>query len=532
MKKILALVLAVVMMVGICAACAKTPASSQTVSQTESKADVSSTAEPKKPVTIRYYYPQSCGVQSKTGEVAAKLTEILSKMPGYEHITMELVPQAEKTYATNITLDETAGVQIDLVATYALDFATMANAGSFTDLKDLLEKHPDITKELPDWLIKMGQFKGTQYYVPTYQQASNGYFFIAPNVYWEASGKTADEARNVFQKGTLSEKLDFMEAFCRGVRETTGSKTKWLRVPLYHFTGELMEYIDANYGQLILREGKTPEYRAMTEDMKTIFEYSAKWYKEGLIHPDVMTYKKNDYSMKNFMNDESLVYDFSEGSCSEEMILDKNSWTKDIPATAVFTSDHWYIGSKWAAGGNAIHSTSKNPDDAMSIIELLMTTKGEEFYNTLCWGLEGTHWNWVDKDNKRIETLEFSGSQGGSDGTYTTWKWAVGNTFNAWKNQAVADGSNEYILNEIHNGKTTVTSPMMGYTWDLTDLRAKIDDLKTIDDEYFNQLLNGINGDKWESVYNEYMTKLKKAGVQEVLDNLTKQYNDYTSSKK
>ena len=73
---------------------------------------------------------------------------------------------------------------------------------------------------------------------------------------------------------------------------------------------------------------------------------------------------------------------------------------------------------------------------------------------------------------------------------------------------------------------------MMGYTWDLTDLRAKIDDLKTIDDEYFDQLLNGINGDKWESVYNEYMTKLKKAGVQEVLDNLTKQYNDYTSSKK
>ena len=531
MKKILALVLAVVMMVGICSACTKTPASSQTVSQAESKADASSTAEPKSPVKIRYYYAAVSGLQTKTNDVAAKLSEMLSQMPGFEHVSIELVPHPAANYATNVTLDETSGAQIDLLATYKLDFSSMVNAGSFQDLSDLLAKHPDITTELPEWLIEMGKYNGTQYYIPTYQQASNGYFFIAPNAYYEAAGKTADEARNIFQKGTLTEKLDFLEAFCRGVREGTGKQTKWIQVPKFRDL-HLVEYIDANYGQLILREGKAPEYTAMTEDMKTMFQYAAKWYKEGLVHPDVSTYKATDFMWANFLNDESLVFDWPEGSCSEEQLLAKNSWTNNIPATAVHTADHWYIGSKWAAGGNAIHSTCKNPDEAMGIIDLLMTKKGEEFYNTLVWGLEGVHWKWVDKDNKRIETLEFSGSQGQADGTHTVWKWEVGNTFNAWKNQAVADGSNEYILNEIHNGKNTTTSAVMGYTWDLTELRSKIDDLKTIDDEYFNQLLNGINGDNWESVYNEYMDKLKKSGVQEVLDNLTKQYNDYTSSKK
>ena len=128
MKKILALVLAVVMMVGICTACTKTPASSQTPSQTESKADTPSKAEPKSPVTIRYYYRNDVGVQSKTVEVQNKLNEMLSKTEGYEHISMELVPMTD--YQTNFTLDETAGKQIDLVATYGLDFTTLIDAGS------------------------------------------------------------------------------------------------------------------------------------------------------------------------------------------------------------------------------------------------------------------------------------------------------------------------------------------------------------------------------------------------------------------
>ena len=224
MKKILALVLAVVMMVGICAACAKTPASSQTPSQTESKADVSSTAEPKKPVTIRYYYMNGVGPQAKTVDVQNKLNEMLSKMEGYEHISMELVPMTD--YKKNFTLDETAGKQIDLVATYGMDFTTAADAGSFIDLKDLLAKHPEITAELPEWLIEMGKYNGTQYYVPSYQQATNGYFFVTPTAYLDAAKITEDEARKVLQKGTLEEKLDFYEKYVKAVREATGKQTR------------------------------------------------------------------------------------------------------------------------------------------------------------------------------------------------------------------------------------------------------------------------------------------------------------------
>ena len=530
MKKILALVLAVVMMVGICAACAKTPASSQTVSQTESKADASSTAEPKKPITIRYYYANGAGIQSKTVDVQKKLNEMLAGMEGYEHISLELVPMTD--YQTNFTLDETAGKQIDLVATYGLDFTTLADAGSFIDLKDILAKFPEIMKELPEWLIEMGKYDGTQYYVPSYQQASNGTAILFPTMYLEAAKITEDEARKVIQQGTLEEKLQFFEKYTKALREATGKQTKWIDNAIgLSWVENLQEFVDGDYGHLILREGaKGPEYWPMTEDAKKIFEYTAKWYQEGLYHPDVATWDKGKFEGKNVVNDESLSFCFSGLVASEEVIKEGLGWSE--PATVIQMHDHWYIGSKWAAGGNAIHSTCKNPDDAMSIVQLLMTKQGEEFYNTFIWGLEGVHWEWVDKANKRIKTLEFDGSQGRSDGTYTTWKWNVGNTFNAWKNQAVKDGQNEYILNEIHNGKNTVISPMMGYTWDLSTVKDQRADVGAVSDEYYGSLMNGIHGKNWEAKYDEYMNKLKAAGIQDILDTVTKQYNDYTSSKK
>lgn len=532
MKKILALVLAVVMMVGICSACTKTPASSQTVSQAESKADVSSTAEPKKPVTIRYYYANGAGIQSKTVDVQKKLNEMLAGMEGYEHISLELVPMTD--YKTNFTLDETAGKQIDLVATYGLDLSTCVDAGSFIDLKDILPKFPEIMKELPEWLIEMGKYNGTQYYVPSYQQAANGYFFIMPTAYLEAAKMTEADVRKVLQSGTQDEKLDFCENYTKAVREGTGKQTKWLdNGIILNRILYWVEYINDNYGQLILREGADgPEYWPMTDNAKKTYERTAKWYQEGLIHPDIATIDTNNFNAENFMNDESFVYKFAEASASEQQVKDNQGWATDIPITVIQLSDHWYIGSKWAAGGNAIHSTCKNPDDAMAIVQLLMTKQGEEFYNTFIWGLEGVHWEWVDKADKRIKTLEFDGSQGRSDGTYTTWKWNVGNTFNAWKNQAVKDGQNEYILNEIHNGKNTVTSPMMGYTWDLSGVKDQIADVKAVTDEYIGGLQNGIYGKNWEAKYDEYIAKLKAAGVQEILDTVTKQYNDYTSSKK
>ena len=191
--------------------------------------------------------------------------------------------------------------------------------------------------------------------------------------------------------------------------------------------------------------------------------------------------------------------------------------------------DHWYIGSKWAAGGNAIFATCEHPDEAMEVIRMLMTKEGEEIYNTLVWGLEGIHYEWVDRSIPRIKTLEYDSSQAGAGtSTYDCRKWMVGNTFNCWLNQAMADDNYcQWLLDNVHNAESTVTSKVMGYTWNLMDTEDERAACKAVRDEYNASLSNGIYGDEWEAKYEEYIAKLNASGLQAILDSVTEQYNSY-----
>ncbi len=508
MKKILSLALAIMMIVALGAV------------------SLPATAD-EEPVLLTYYMVNSGGEEEYTAQVAEKFSEML-QAKGI-NVKIELHPYAEPNggYQTGFTLAQTSGAQIDMFVTYALDFTTEVENGSVMPLDDLLAAHPDVVAEVPEWLVKMGRVNGTQYYIPTYQQATNGYYFIAPNAYLEAANLTIEDVRKVMNHGTTAEKLDLLEKYCRDVRTATGKDTKWLSMPPF-YAMSWVEYIDNNYGDLILREGSDgPEYWPLTDDAKTMYEYAAKWYKEGLIHPDVMTYNGGDFNGKNFMNDESLVVDWPQNTCSEEMVLNTTSWTKDIPASTCLMFDHWYIGSKWAAGGNAIFATCEHPDEAMEVIRMLMTKEGEEIYNTLVWGLEGTHYEWVDRSIPRIKTLEFDSSQGGSGATYECRKWEVGNTFNCWLNQAMADGFNEWLLENVHNAESTTTSKVMGYTWNLMDTEDERAACKAVRDEYAGSLNNGIYGDEWEAKYEEYIAKLNASGLQNIMESVTEQYNSY-----
>lgn len=508
MKKILSLALAIMMIAALGAV------------------TLPATAD-EEPVLLTYYMVNSGGEEEYTAQVAEKFSEML-QAKGI-NVKIELHPYAEPNggYQTGFTLAQTSGAQIDMFVTYALDFTTEVENGSVMPLDDLLAAHPDVVAEVPEWLVKMGRVNGTQYYIPSYQQAANGYYFIAPNEYLEAANLDIEDVRKVMNHGTTAEKLDMLEKYCRDVRTATGKDTKWLSMPPF-YAMSWVEYIDNNYGDLILREGSDgPEYWPLTDDAKTMYEYAAKWYKEGLIHPDVMTYTGSDFCGKNFLNDESLVVDWPQNTCSEEMVLSTSAWTKDVPSSTCMVFDHWYIGSKWAAGGNAIFATCEHPDEAMEVIRMLMTKEGEEIYNTLVWGLEGIHYEWVDRSIPRIKTLEFDSSQGGSGATYECRKWEVGNTFNCWLNQAMADGFNEWLLDNVHNAESTVTSKVMGYTWNLMDTEDERAACKAVRDEYASSLNNGIYGDDWEAKYEEYIAKLNASGLQTIMDSVTEQYNSY-----
>ncbi len=536
MKKLIALLCVAVMLLSL-VACAPTGNDNTTGNNGTVGNNNGTTGptpvEPKDPVKIVYWYRNAVGVQEYTDEVQAELNKILAANPATAHITLELHPY--KTKGTDFTLGQVNKEQIDIVSTPGVDFATEVANGSFMPLDDLIAQFPEATEEYPEWLMKTGVIDGETWYIPNYQQASNIYYFVAPKAYLDMAGITVADLENLFHKEenrTVENVSAMYEKLLLAVREGTGKETKWLDSMLtdvYAWSHNSQQDVNFNhYNNFVWNSEKGEfEFNMLTEDMQDAMMISAEWYEKGYIHPDRATLDGSNYGGANFLNDESFVCGLNATMAGDtEMaseIFTKN-WGFDVVAVPFY--GYHYIGASWAAGGLAIGADCEHPEEAMQVISMLTNSKYSDFYNTICWGLEGKHY--TKNADGTIKTLEFEGSQGNADCSYTYWKWAGGNTFNAWCNQSLTPEINEFIQKEVNEGPNTVSSVFAGFSFDLTSLETEKAQMKAVTDEYHQALRYGTLGvEGTKNLLAEYKQKIEAAGLSTVLEEINSQANDF-----
>lgn len=533
-KKIISMLCALAMVLML-AACATTPASSAAPTPTSSAEASSAEAEKKDPVKLVLWFQNSVGEQEYTKQVASKLNDLLAKIEGYEHITFELHPV--KAMKTDFPLAQASQLQMDLVSTSALNMSTEIENGSFLAIDDYLAKYPEITAELPEWLVGLGKADGKTYFIPNQQQAANQFYFVAPKQYVEYSGYTVDQIRETLQKGTVDQKFEMFEKFVLNTRKETGKNTKWASAGLSGrkvYVNPSNELATISWDDVLYWDTNTQKiaYCNTNDDVVKSYTKSGEFYVKGYLHPDVATLDTKNFEDENFLNDESLVFKWAQDIGTDEFISNKltNAYGMDIVAVSV--SDHAFVPNSWGAGGVGVSSTCKNPEEAVAALALLENSKYAEFYNTLCYGLEGKHYEWVDKSANTIKTLEFDGSQGNAKCSYTCWKWTVGNTFNAWMNQSMNKELQDYIKNDINNGKDTEASPLIGLMFKTANVETEISQVAAVSKEYLSTLNNGIKGNDAAAYYEEYKKQLDAAGLNKILDELNKQASDFLASKK
>ena len=522
MKKLIALLLALVMVIGLVACGAK----EETAAPTEKVEDAAPAAteaapEAKEEITLHYYVNNGVGEQESTAAVEEKLNEILDNLPGYEYISIDLHPMVD--VETEFTLAQTAGDPIDFCTTYAMNFGARVADGDFLQLDDLVAQFPDVASDMPEFMLGYGKINGEQYYIPSYQKLANLRYIGVPEEYFAmytaATGNDEAKVTEIIEGDDIVAKMDFLEDLCLAVREGTGKATKW--IDIYSINWQLYigncEYIGINYGPINIMEGEAPSYFPLTEEYKIIMERLNKWYKEGLLHPDFATIEASNFNGANILNDESFVNLDGINTCSTDY-MEQNIWT-DVPTIAFCTTDHCYIPSQYAAGGNAIYVDTQYPEECMMIIELMMTEKCPEFYNTLCYGVEGTHWEWADEANNVINKLEVA-----EGATYTARAWAMGNTFNKSLTATENPEYFKYIDEVVHNGADTVSSPMTGISWDLTSIQDQVDQCLVIHEESDDVIILAAD---FEAAFNEMINKMKLAGAEDILAEVTAQYNAF-----
>ena len=82
----------------------------------------------------------------------------------------------------------------------------------------------------------------------------------------------------------------------------------------------------------------------------------------------------------------------------------------------------------------------------------------------------------------------------------------------------------DHIDQNINNSPDAVLSPVTGISWNLAPIQDQIDQSKSIYDEYTSML---VLADDFEATYNEMIEKLKMAGAEDILTEITAQYNAY-----
>lgn len=490
--------------------------------------------EKKDPVKITFWYRNGVGEQEYTDQVEQKLNELLAEDEVYNYVTVDLKP-CGANYATDFSLAQASREQIDLVSNSGLSFLAEAENGSFMPLDDLLTQFPEATEELPDWLMEMQKVDGITYGIPNYQQAANEYFLVTPKEYLDHSGYTEEQIHEVFADPDKRPEdiAKFCENYILAIREYTGKDTKWITFKALTDT-EIWTNLsnsDVTGTGSYVWDMEEDEWMCMetSELMKEAFQYAADFYEKGYIHPDIATVGNGPFQAKNFLNDESYVFAFATSVGTPEYVSAQYTKSYGLETVAIPVADYCFLSPVWAAGGVSVSSTCEHPEETMAVLTMLENAKYSEFYNTLVYGLENIHY--TKNEDGTITTLEYDGSQGNAECSYTCWKHAVGNTFNAWINQSGSEEVRDYILEEINSGKKLVYSPVLGCSFKTAGVENQLSQIQSVKSEYRNTLIQGIKGKDWENYYNEYMSRLKTAGIENVLEELNRQAEEFLQNK-
>ena len=403
---------------------------------------------------------------------------------------------------------------------------------TYEPLNDLIDEYaPNIKKLSEDYWYSYDcvKFNGDLYAVPNIQYYINNANSIkilkaaAPFVdlkklkdeAW-SSDKTTEEFWNILYNGLEN-------AVNNGVDCSSIASLTLINVAKrgYSFIGgensSFCYDIKANDGKII-DFYKTDEYKYLCDFMK-------KAAAKGWVSKDILTGQWSDGlygSMASHikMDKETALIPTTENEASITLILD-NPEQINVLTTKFGQNSSYY----------SIPFTSENPVRAIKFLDLINSEEGAEICNLLAYGIEGKHYEFVNKEEGDIKAFEYQ-AQGSASVSYGIPNWMVVNMMQGMYN--IAPYTNEYkeyaknyYLEELNKKEKHV---LYGFNLDYDSIRTKLNQILKNNAEYSPSIYCGIVNNT-DSIIKELDKKNESAGYNEVLAEMQKQADEFISSK-
>ena len=546
-KKALCLLLAMIMVLSILAGCTSKPAETpDTPATSEPAADNTANTpeeqpaeQPEEPAleqkTIQLMITGS-GKQANSDKVWAAFNELLQQY--VPNTTVEFIDVPFEEYSEKFTQVLASGEGVDLAWTgWLIDKPTNINDGNLMPLDDLLAEYGQgIVDILGEEVVEIHRnaADGKLYYLPSWQGLCGdrrGWLVVteiaelAGDTWIEDTEAALNKWRNNYSEGTeafqavLDQATKYLaaakEAGKLGAGINTGRVFGW---SMYNGTRSNPGVGGSEIGIPFEDNTFTVIDGVASEHYKLYAKTMADWYKEGYIRSDIMSVDTSTLTMPKNGEITDTTYVFSCDPYLTEADQDA--------ATADAGMDMTYLpveeNASLILGGDtsyAIPYCADEPERAMMVLNAIYSQP--DLYNTLIYGIEGEDYT---KNADGTITTSYVGASPTADDSYGIQRWIIGSC----KNALINNGTDPNYYADLEALEETArVNPFLNFTFDRTNVEGICASILNVYYEYGPQLDNGVAGDNWEELYNNYMAARKDAGIEELVTEFQNQINAY-----
>ena len=547
-KRTICLLLAMIMVLSIvlagCSKTAETPAADETPATTEPAETTDNTETPEAPEetaepaleqkTIQLMIT-GAGKQANSDKVWAAFNEQLQQY--VPNTTVEFIDVPFEEYSEKFSQVLASGEGVDLAWTgWLINKPQNIADGNLMPLDDLLAEYGQgIVDTLGEEVVEIHRnaADGKLYYLPSWQGLCGerrGWLVVteiaelAGDTWIEDTEAALNKWRNNYSgiedfQAVLDQATKYLaaakEAGKLGAGINTGRAFGWsMYNGMYSFLGVGGAEIGITYcdGTFTVKDGVAGEH------YKLYAKTMADWYKEGYIRSDIMSVDTSTLTTPKNGEITDTTYVFSCDPYLTEADQEAAIADAGMDMTYLPIEENAYL----ILGGDtsyAIPYCADEPERAMMVLNAIYSQP--DLYNTLIYGIEGEDYT---KNADGTITTSYVGASPTADDSYGIQRWIIGSC----KNALINNGTDPNYYADLEALEETArVNPFLNFTFDRTNVEGICASILNVYYEYGPQLDNGVAGDNWEELYNNYMAARKDAGIEELVTEFQNQLNAY-----
>lgn len=513
MKKRYAVLLAAVLVLSTLMGCGKASDSANTASNTEKGSKSAET------VKIKYLVP---GTEPKDyKEVYQKVNEKLAADGVGVEVEKVYIPWDAWDQKLNLMLS--TGEEFDLfhVMQDRTPFSSYYNRGALADITEAVDKYGEnLKKHIPNDIFDSAAINGKYYIVPSYwvEMASEGQFNIRRDILRE---------NNLEEPTTPEELISAWEVVMKNWKGSNkpylGTRADFdpifLHTSILHRTYDSFPFTVKDKFFYVNQNGNVQSW-IETDEFKRDASFMRELYTKGITNPDILVMKQEQVDAQ-LDSGEWFVRLGTGGSLNGLKKYNPEATVDDI-GVVWFNPEKEYLRPLTFKNGNAVPVNSKNPEAAVKFMDWMLAS--QDNYDLVQYGIEGKHYTKDgEKGFKPIKDPANNNNPGyrGSDsqnGNVNFMRFDLENSIP--ENNTVLFEANPNAVNSI----------AANFIFDPTNVRAEYTNILSEASASITPIYMGIQD--YETAFPAALEKMRKAGLDKVIAEYQKQFEEYQASLK